>query len=85
MTSILLTNVADRQTVEVSGSTVGECLRDLTARYPDIAKLVWREEGDLQDYLYIYVNQKKTDDDNILSRPVRDGDEIHVIVLIEGG
>ena len=82
--SPLLYRHSDNQTIEVTGKTIGECLNNLLEKYPDLRGLLLSEKGSLHDYLYLYVN-KEGITDNIMKKPVKAGDEIHVIVLIEGG
>ena len=82
--SPLLYNYTNQQVAEVNGKTVGECLDNLTKRFPDLKRLFFDENGNLHDYLWIYVN-KQSASSNELDKPVKDGDEIHIIVLIEGG
>lgn len=82
--SLLLYNYTNQQVAEVSGKTVGECLVNLTERFPDIKRLLFDENGNLYDYLLIYVNKQSASSDE-LDKPVKDGDEIHIIVFIEGG
>ena len=82
--SPLLYNYTNQQVAEVNGETAGECLDNLTKRFPDLKRLFFDENGNLHDYLYIYVNKQGVSADE-LDKPVKVGDEIHIIVLIEGG
>jgi molybdopterin converting factor small subunit len=72
------------ETVETSGSTVGECLRQAIDRYPRLGEMVFYKDGTLQTFIEIYVNRKVACPDE-LSWPVQDGDRIHLIVTIAGG
>jgi adenylyltransferase/sulfurtransferase len=82
--SPLLFKYNNTQVAEVKGETIGECLDDLTRQFPDLKRLLFDEQGNLHDYLFIYLNQQSVSSDE-LDNPVKDGDEIHIIVLIEGG
>ena len=82
--SPLLYQYNNQQVVEVEGRTVGECLDNLTKRYSDLKKLLFDGQGNLHDYLYLYVNKEGVPP-NGSDRTVQDKDEIHIIVLIEGG
>ena len=82
--SPLLYQYNTEQVAEVNGRTVGECLDDLTKQFPGIEKLFFDNNGNLHSYLSIYVNKENTYGDE-LTQPVKNGDEIHIIVLIEGG
>ncbi len=46
----------NKDVVEVNGSTVVQCLKQLVARYPETKKWLFKEEGKLNDLVDIYVN-----------------------------
>jgi molybdopterin converting factor small subunit len=70
--------------VETAGSTVGECIEQLIARFPALRDLVFYKDGQLQTFIEIYVNRKAAYPDE-LSRKVKNGDEIHLTITIAGG
>ena len=43
------------EVVEVTGSTVGICLDHLTKKFPDAKKVLFTHNGNLLDYINIYV------------------------------
>jgi len=69
---------------EVSGSTVGECLKHLVEQFPLIEKELFDVNGKLPGYYDIYVNGESTYPEE-LAKPVKDGDELHMLVMIDGG
>ena len=71
-------------TVAVEGNTIGECLDDLTARYPGLSAALFQGPGRLDSKIEIYLNMATTYPDE-LSRKVNSGDEIHIIVMLAGG
>ena len=76
---------ADGQAVvEVEGRTVGECLQALISRYPDLKPALFDDSGALQRNLEIYLNLESAYPDELL-KPVKDGDQIHVTVMLTGG
>ena len=77
-----LTN--EQASVEVDGSTVGECLDNLVSLYPDLKKSLFDDEGNLVTYIEIYVNLESTYPEE-LNYPVKDGDEIHITIVNVGG
>jgi molybdopterin converting factor small subunit len=77
-----LTN--DRDVVEVHGSTVGQCLEQLITRFPKVKKWLFGKDGDLLRLVDIYVNGESAYPEE-LAKPVKDGDELHIIVFIAGG
>jgi molybdopterin converting factor small subunit len=72
------------ETVEVNGSTVGGCLNNLAKRFPDIEKMIFSRNGRLLNYVGIYVNGEDVYPGE-LDRPVKDGDELHILYIIGGG
>lgn len=69
---------------EVKGGTVGECLNQLIKKLPELKPWLFDEKGNLHDYIDIFVNKESAFPEQ-LSRSVKDGDELHILVLIGGG
>jgi molybdopterin synthase sulfur carrier subunit len=70
--------------VEVAGGTVAECLDDLTRQFPGTRTVLLDDNGALLDYVNIYVNGKSSYHEG-LTKQVREGDELLIVLLIEGG
>jgi molybdopterin converting factor small subunit len=80
-----MTHMTEGQEVlEVEGTTVGECLQQLVARFPDTRNWIFGKDGKLNDVLDIYVNLESSYPEE-LAMKVRDGDEIHIISQVAGG
>lgn len=77
-----LTN--NQGSVEVNGSTVGQCLDQLVRLFPDLEKELSSKNKTLLDYVVIFVNGKSAYP-NESARSVKDGDEIYVMLMIAGG
>ncbi len=73
-----------QQVVEVNGDTVGQCLDDLVKQFPSIKQGLFDRNGKLHGYIDIYVNGESAYPE-VLAKPVKDGDELHIIFLIGGG
>ncbi len=73
-----------QELVEVTGHNTGECLEDLESRYPVIKQLIRDNRGQLRRYCEIIVNSKSTYT-NELTTPVKDGDQIHIMIFVAGG
>lgn len=74
----------DQDVVEVEGSTVGQCLENLVARFPKLRRWLFGKDGKLSNFLDIYVTLENLPQDE-LTKPVNDGDEIHIVMRISGG
>ena len=70
--------------INVTGSTVGQCLDDLTKQYPGIKPGLFENNGKLHSYIDIYVNGESAYPE-MLAKPVKNGDKLHIIFLIGGG
>ncbi|MBN2076362.1 MAG: MoaD/ThiS family protein [Dehalococcoidales bacterium] len=74
----------DREMFEVNGSTVGECLSNLVAEYPDLEEWLYEEKEKLSKYIDIFVNDESAYPEE-LKKPVKNGDEIYILMQIAGG
>ena len=85
MTELLRQYTNSQGTVEVNGSTVGDCLDDLIRQYPDTKKWLFDRNGIL--LVFIRVNNEETaiHHRESLSRPVTDGDELYLYLVLGGG
>ena len=73
-----------QETVEVEGKTVGECLRNLVERFPGLRPNIFDKKGGLNTIVEIYLNLQSAYP-NELVKPVKDGDEIHLTMMLSGG
>ena len=74
----------DVTVINSSGSTVGECLKDLVRNFPQLEPLLFNKNGELLNYLEIFINGETAYPDE-LSKPVVDGDTIQIVNVIVGG
>ena len=76
-----LVSLTDNQkVVELEGKTVGQCLEALQARYPTLKSLLF-EQGQAWSDVGIFLNNKSA----YLSQPVKDGDELTILMPLGGG
>ena len=74
----------DKQVAMVEGSTVGQCLDHLVKQFPGIEEALFDKDGKLKYWLNIYVNRESCYPEELV-KPVKNGDEIHIIPVIVGG
>ena len=72
------------EVVEVNGSTVGECLSHLVKQFPNMEKQLFSKNGELFEYIIIPVNGESAYPEQ-LAKPVKDGDELNIVLIIGGG
>ena len=70
--------------IEVKGTSVGEALNNFIALYPGVKNEIFNKKGELLHYIEIYLN-KVSAYPGELEKPVKDGDEIHIITFLAGG
>jgi molybdopterin converting factor small subunit len=73
-----------QEMIEVDGKTVGECLKNLVKKYPGVESSIFGKNGKLSNIVEIYLNHQSAYP-NELAKPVKDGDEIHVTMMLAGG
>jgi molybdopterin/thiamine biosynthesis adenylyltransferase/rhodanese-related sulfurtransferase/molybdopterin converting factor small subunit len=71
--------------VEVSGGTVGEVLDALTAKYPELRRHLYNEEGKLRSFVNVYVADEDIRYLNKSATPVKDADTVSIVPSIAGG
>ena len=74
----------DQEVLEVQGKNVGECVQSCINLYPQLYNELFKEKGKLNNYIEVYVNQESAYPDELL-KPVKDGDEIHISLMLAGG
>jgi molybdopterin converting factor small subunit len=72
----------NRQTVEVEGSTIRECLNDLVKQYPETKK--WLFDANNTPLIIVLVNQEVVLPDK-MDQKVNKSDKIDLIPMIAGG
>jgi adenylyltransferase/sulfurtransferase len=74
-----------KESVEVSGATVGELLADLTKKYDGLRKHLYADDGRLRNFVNVYLNDE---DIRYLQReqtPVKPGDSLSIVPSVAGG
>ena len=70
--------------VEVVGNSVGNCLDDLIRQFPDMGNALFDKKGKLLNAIEIYINLESAYPDELV-KPVKDGDDIHITLMLAGG
>ncbi len=72
------------EVVEVNGNTVGKCLNHLLKQFPGIKKQLFSKNDNLFENIIISVNGESTYPEQ-LAKPVKDGDELNIVLIVGGG
>jgi sulfur-carrier protein adenylyltransferase/sulfurtransferase len=74
-----------QDSVELTGSTVGEVLTALTTRYPDLRRQLFNDEGKLRSFVNVYLNDEDIRYLEKNATPVKDGDTVSIVPSVAGG
>jgi hypothetical protein len=84
ISSIFARYTGNQVNLKADGKTVGECLHDLARQHPDFGKMILDKNGDLSPSFDIFVNGESAYP-HTMTWPVKDGDKLHIVMLIHGG
>ena len=73
-----------QEVVEAEGATVGECLKDVIKNFPGLESALFDKKGKLNNIVEIYLNMQSAYPDELAKR-VKDGDQIHITLMLAGG
>lgn len=74
-----------RASVEVEGNTVDQALRTLVDRFPDLAENLYNEDGELRQFVNIYVDDQDVRYQDGVDTSLETGDEVSIVPSIAGG
>jgi sulfur-carrier protein adenylyltransferase/sulfurtransferase len=74
-----------QEVVDVTGTTVGELLADLTRQFGGLKKHLYTAEGRLRSFVNVYVNDEDIRYLQKEQTPVKSGDTISIIPSVAGG
>jgi molybdopterin synthase sulfur carrier subunit len=71
--------------VDAPGSTVGEALRSLAAAHPETERQLFSEDGELNRYVNVYLNDEDVRVLEGLETPAADSDTVVILPAMAGG
>ena len=81
-----LRQFAEKQdSVDLPGATVGEVLSGLTAKFPDLKKHLYNDEGKLRSFVNVYLNDEDIRYMNKEATPAAPADTLSIVPSIAGG
>ncbi len=78
-----VTNGADK--VDTEGSTLEEIIGSLDSQYPGIRSRLCDEEGELRNFVNVYVNGEDVRFLDGLGTATKSGDEVSIVPAVAGG
>jgi sulfur-carrier protein len=82
---VLRGSVGGEKEVQASGSSVGEVLRELASRHPETESQLFSEDGELNRYVNVYLNDEDVRVLDGLDTSVSDTDTIVILPAMAGG
>jgi sulfur-carrier protein len=82
---VLRGSVGGEKEVQASGGDVGEVLRSLADRHPETESQLFAEDGELNRYVNVYLNDEDVRVLNGLDTSVSDGDTVVILPAMAGG
>ena len=77
-------HLGGKDSVQVNGNTVNECVSDLVRQYPAVKDLLFDTHGQIHSYFTFFINGEFYPPVE-LTHPVNDGDELTISVVMSGG
>ncbi len=82
---VLRAQTGGQSEVDADGSNVGEVLRALTTAHPDTEAQLFGEDGDLNRYVNVYLNDEDVRVLDGLDTGVSEGDTVVILPAMAGG
>ena len=82
---VLRQNTDGEADVSVDGSTVGDALRALAERYPETKGQLFSEEGELNRYVNVYLNDEDVRVLDGLDTAASESDTVVILPAMAGG
>ncbi|MEA2459415.1 MAG: sulfur-carrier protein [Thermoleophilaceae bacterium] len=82
---VLRSSTGGDKEVSAEGSNVGEALRHLADHYPDTERQLFQEDGQLNRYVNVYLNDEDVRVLDGLDTPVKDSDTLVILPAMAGG
>jgi adenylyltransferase/sulfurtransferase len=74
-----------KESVEVTGGTVGELLADLTTKHEGLRKHLYADDGRLRNFVNVYLNDEDIRYLEKEKTPVKPGDSLSIVPSVAGG
>jgi molybdopterin synthase sulfur carrier subunit len=82
---VLRSSVGGAKEVEADGSNVGEVLRSLAEQHPETQSQLFSEDGELNRYVNVYLNDEDVRVLDGLETAVGQGDTVVILPAMAGG
>jgi len=83
--NLLARLAADQPSIEAEGTTVGDAIDDIIARFPALGPRLRDEEGKPYPFVTLYLNDEDIRFRGGFAAPASDGDELIIVPTVAGG
>ena len=83
--TVLRPAAGGKAAVEAEGSTVGEVVKDLASRFPTMQANLFDNDGNVQKFVNVYLNEEDIRYLRKLDTAVNDGDVVTILPAVAGG
>ncbi|MDH3583044.1 MAG: molybdopterin-synthase adenylyltransferase MoeB [Phycisphaerae bacterium] len=81
----LRTYADGEDTVTLDGANVGDILKGLTDRFPSLRPHLFSDDGELRNFVNVFVNDENIRDQQQAATTLNDGDEVAIVPAVAGG
>ena len=74
-----------KNTVELSGSNVGQVLGQLAEGYPELRRNLFSDDRQVRNFVNVFVNDENIRDRENQDTDLREGDELVIVPAVAGG
>lgn len=85
LTAVLQKHVNGNKEIEVQGSNISELLDDLEEQFPGFLRQLMDGDGELHQFVNIYLNDEDIRYIGGIDTAVKDGDMIDILPALAGG
>jgi molybdopterin synthase sulfur carrier subunit len=83
--TVLQKVVGGPKSVQAQGDTVGQVLKDLEKNYPGLKGRVTDQQGKLNQFIIIFLNDQDIRFRKELDTPLQEGDVLSILPAVAGG
>ena len=74
-----------KDTCEFAGDNVGQILKQLGDGFPELKRHLFADDGELRNFVNVFINEENIRDQQNQDTAVKDGDELEIVPAVAGG
>ena len=85
VTAVLQKLTGGQKSVEASGTTIRDIIEDLETRHPGFKEQLFADDGKIQRFVNVYLNDEDIRYTGGVDTQVKDGDVLDILPALAGG